>query len=92
MAIRRAPECTLKCVHMIHKENVKDPYDATFLGNDLRIKPSLGLVCVKFQEENEWTPKGNYSMMLFCILISCVNRHAVNLMYFIPSFLKAINI
>ncbi|XP_011501188.1 PREDICTED: uncharacterized protein LOC105364856 [Ceratosolen solmsi marchali] len=59
-ASRKAPECIFKKFQIIDKENLEDSYNATLLGNELRVKPCFGLVCIKIQEDNEWVLKGCY--------------------------------
>uniref|UniRef100_A0ABD2WXK7 F-box domain-containing protein n=1 Tax=Trichogramma kaykai TaxID=54128 RepID=A0ABD2WXK7_9HYME len=64
---RNNPEVSLMHVNHFHRSNkinVNNLYDAKSIGTDLRIRPSIGLIFSKVQEENEWTPDGCYCQNL----------------------------
>lgn len=57
-SIRRVPECLLKRFKIVDRDDSDDMYASELIGNDLRIKPTVALICAKIQEEKEWTIKG----------------------------------
>ncbi|XP_058792147.1 F-box only protein 22-like [Phymastichus coffea] len=63
-SLRKYPEYFLKRYKIIDRDDADNMYASELIGNELRIRPVVALICAKVQEEKEWTLKGCYCQNL----------------------------